>query len=523
MDVATAAAMRNIDQRTIRTYRVPGIVLMENAGLQLARVLHEQWPDLAHRHITIVTGRGNNGGDGFILARHLWQRGIGVQMLLLAAGRSLRGDARRAYVMARAYGVPMTTCTTLATWRRATRDLHKTDLIVDAMLGTGLQRPATGLYAEAICTVNTLGKPIIAVDIPSGLWADQGDAPEPHIRATHTVTFALPKCGLLLPPANTAVGRLYIADIGIPRSAIEAEAIPVHWLEAQEVQGALPVRRPEAHKGSHGHLLVVAGSPGKTGAAILASRAALRAGAGLVTLALPASLNRALEAHVTEVMTLPLVETPTVAIAAQGREAIHHFAANVQALVVGPGLGTDPDTIACVHSVLRGTTAPIVLDADGLNCLVNHLHVLEEVTTPIILTPHPGEMARLLGVTTAQIQAQRWHVALDFARRYRVWVVLKGAQTVIYTPAGQRWVNSTGNVALATAGTGDVLAGAIGAFLCQGLEPQQAACCGVYLHGLAGDRLRDRVGSTGLIASDVVEELPYAMRALREGKTCSLW
>lgn len=522
MEVATAAAMRNIDQRTIKTYRVPGIVLMENAGLQLARVMHEQWPDLAQRHVTIVTGRGNNGGDGFILARHLWQRGIDVQVLLLAAGRSLRGDARRAYVMARAYGVPMATCTTLTAWRRATRDLHKTGIVVDAMLGTGLQRPAAGGYAEAICTLNALGKPIVAVDIPSGLWADQGDAPEPHIRATHTVTFALPKCGLLLPPADAAVGHLHIADIGIPRSAIEAEAIPVHWLEASEVQQALPLRRPEAHKGNHGHLLVVAGSPGKTGAAMLASRSALRAGAGLVTLALPGSLNRALEAHVTEVMTLPLAETPTAAIAAQGREAICHFASKVQALVLGPGLGTEPDTVACVHSVLRDATIPIVLDADGLNCLVGHLHVLEECTTPIILTPHPGEMARLLGVTTAEIQTQRWSVALDFARRYRAWVVLKGARTVIYTPDGQRWVNPTGNAALATAGTGDVLAGAIGAFLCQGLEPQQAALCGVYLHGLAGDRLRDRMGSAGLIASDVVEELPYAVRAVQEGEACSL-
>lgn len=520
MKVATATAMRNIDQRTIETYKVPGIVLMENAGLQLLRIMQEQWPDLERRHVAIVTGRGNNGGDGFVLARHLWHRGVRVQVILLASGRSLRGDARRAYAMARAYGVPMMPCTTIRTWRRASRVLRDTSIVVDAILGTGVQRPATDVYAHAIETINALEKPIVAVDIPSGLSANQGEPLGPHIHATHTVTFALPKRGLLLYPAAAAAGVLHTVDIGIPRSAVEAEDIRVAVLEERDIRTALPVQRPDAHKGSHGHLLVVAGSCGKSGAAALASQAALRAGAGLVTLALPASLNLAMEARLTEVMTLPVAEGPTVDLASTAIPKLCKFLQKAQALVLGPGLGTHPETIACVHALLRHTKVPVVLDADGLNSLVANRQVLQECTAPVIMTPHPGEMARLLDVTPAAVQSQRLDIALGFVRQYQIYLILKGARTVIYTPDGYRWINPTGNPALATAGTGDVLAGTIGALLCQGLEPLHAAQCGVYLHGLAGDRIRDRLGPTGLIASDVVEELPFARRAVQEGHAC---
>jgi hydroxyethylthiazole kinase-like uncharacterized protein yjeF len=308
------------------------------------------------------------------------------------------------------------------------------------------------------------------------------------------------------------VGELHTVDIGIPAQAIEAEGIQVALLEKNDIRRMLPHRRRDAHKGSHGHLLVVAGSLGKSGAGILASQAALRAGAGLVTWALPTGLAPAMASRLTEVMTLPVAESTTGGIAEAAIPALCQFLQRASALVLGPGLGTDPATVACVHTLLRRTPVPVVIDADGLNCVVEHLDVLQECPLPIILTPHPGEMARLLGTDTTTVQAQRLEIACDFAQRYNVYVVLKGAYTVLYAPDGRRWINPTGNPAMATAGTGDVLAGVIGALLCQGLEPLQATQCGTYLHGLAGDHVRDRLGYQGLIASDVLEELPYAIQ-----------
>lgn len=516
MEVVTAAAMRNIDKRTIDTYRVPGIVLMENAGLELLRFLQAQWPDLPQCRVTIIAGPGNNGGDGFILARHLWHRGTPVQVAILTPVRQLRGDARRAYNMARAYGVPLVSCTTSAAWRRFARERQHTGLIVDALLGTGLRRPASGLYAEVIETVNDTGQPVVAVDIPSGLSADHGNLPGPHIQAAHTVTFALPKCGLLLYPAAAAVGALSIADIGIPQPAIDAEEIDIALLEARDISRALPVRHANAHKGSHGHLLVVAGSAGKSGAGVLSSQAALRGGAGLVTFALPRSLNAAMESQITEVMTLPVAENVAGALTSAALPDLTAFLSKANALVLGPGLGTHTETVTCVHTLLQRTTVPVVLDADGLNSIADNPAVLKTCQAPVIMTPHPGELSRLLGVPTAAVQSQRLNIAQDFARDYGVYVVLKGAGTVIYAPDGHRWINPTGNAAMATAGTGDVLAGLIGALLCQNLTPLQAAQCGVYLHGLAGDRVRDRLGDSGLIASDLIGEIPHAAQTLRQ-------
>lgn len=517
MEVATAAAMRHIDQRTIDTYRVPGIVLMENAGLALLRFLQTQWPDVRDRHVTILAGPGNNGGDGLILGRHLWHRGTQVRVVLLAATRRLRGDARRAYAMARAYGTPIVTCTTAPAWRRTARELQATSILVDAILGTGLQRGVSGFYTDVIETVNQTGKPIVAVDIPSGLMADHGNLVGPHIRATHTVTFALPKAGLLVYPAAAAVGKLHTADIGIPRQAIAAEGLDIAVLEADAIGRMLPVRQPDAHKGRHGHVFVVAGSLGKSGAGALTSQAALRAGAGLVTLAIPSRLNVAMEAQLMEVMTLPVAETPTVGMGAAAIPDLCKFLQNTSALVLGPGLGTHPETAACVHALLRHAHVPVILDADGLNNIVGHLELLRACAAPLIMTPHPGEMARLLGLSTAAVQAQRLTIARDFARDHQVYVVLKGAGTVIYTPEGYRYLNPTGNAAMATAGTGDVLAGLLGALVAQGITPLEAVQCGVYLHGLAGDRVRDCLGATGLIASDIIAALPPTMDAVRRG------
>lgn len=523
MQVASAAEMRRIDHRTITVYHVPGIVLMENAGLQLMHFLQEHMSELTKRHVTIVTGRGNNGGDGFILARHLWHRGVQTCVLMLTARRQLRGDTRRACEMARAYGVPMVHCATTATWRRASSVLRHTDIVVDAILGTGLNKAPTGLYAEAIDTLNTLGKPIVAVDIPSGLSADDGQGPGVYIQATHTVTFALPKRGLLLPPAAAAVGTLHVVDIGIPALAVAAEDIQVTLLEAAHIRLGLPQRHLDAHKGSHGHVLVVAGSHGKTGAGVLTSQAALRAGAGLVTWAMPTSLAHTMASNTVEVMLLPVPDSINLgSMTPAALPTLTQFLTRTHALVLGPGLGTAPETVACVRALLPHVRVPMVIDADGLNCLLGALELLAECPAPVILTPHPGEMARLLGTDTTTVQQQRLDIACAFAQQYGVYVVLKGAYTVIYAPDGRRWINPTGNPAMATAGTGDVLAGVVGAMLGQGLTPLQAAQCGVYVHGLAGDRVRHRLGVRGLIASDILVELPYALQAIAKEAVCSL-
>ena len=522
MQVATAIAMRNIDQRTIGAYRVPGIVLMENAGLALLQALEALWPDVAQRHVTILTGAGNNGGDGYIVARHLWNRGAQVHVVMLAPAGRLRGDARRAYEMARAYGAPMRPAATPQAWSRVAPVLQETSLIIDAMLGTGLQRPASGLYAEVIEAVNQAQKPTVAVDIPSGLSADHGRVIGPHIRATHTVTFALPKRGLLTFPAAAAVGELHIVDIGIPQAAVEAEGIDVAMLRATDIQRLLPTRHPNAHKGSHGHVLVIAGSIGKSGAAVLASQAALRAGAGLVTLAIPAGLNAAMEAQLTEVMTLPVAESSDGCMAAAAFDAIEAFLPRASALIVGPGLGVHAETEQLLRRLLPRVTTPIVLDADGLTLAAADPQLLRGCRAPLVLTPHPGELSRLLQVSPADIQADRLDAARDFVRDTRLHLVLKGAHTVIYAPDGHRWINCTGNAAMATAGTGDVLAGLIGALLAQGLSPLQAAQAGVYLHGLAGDQVCAELGATGLIASDLIRALPRAMHRVRQGEICQV-
>jgi NAD(P)H-hydrate epimerase len=441
--------------------------------------------------------------------------------MLTAAGR-LRGDARRAYDMARAYEVPLVSATTPQAWARMAPVLKQTDLIIDAMLGTGLQRPVSGLYAEVIASVNGVQKPTVAVDIPSGLSADHGRVLGPHIYATHTVTFALPKRGLLTFPAAAAVGELHIVDIGIPQAAVEAEGLDVAMLQETDIRHLLPQRHPNAHKGSHGHVLVVAGSIGKSGAAVLASQAALRAGAGLVTLAIPAGLNVSLEGQLTEVMTLPVAESSAGGMAAAAFDTLEAFLPKASAMVLGPGLGVSPETMQLVQRLLQRTTVPVVLDADGLTLVSDDSQILQTCQAPLILTPHPGELGRLLQVSPADIQADRLDVALDFVRDTRVHLILKGAHTVIYTPDGHRWVNCTGNAAMATAGTGDVLAGLIGALLAQGLSPLQAAQGGVYLHGLAGDQVCAGLGSTGLIASDLIHELPHVMHRVRQGVICQM-
>jgi NAD(P)H-hydrate epimerase len=392
------------------------------------------------------------------------------------------------------------------------------DILIDALLGTGLKAGVSGVFQQIIASMNAAGRPIVAVDIPSGLSADAGTYLGEHVRAELTVTMALPKRGLLLYPAAEHVARLVVVDIGFPATVREHESVRCQALEAHAVASELRGRPADTHKGTYGHVLIVAGSPGKTGAGALASMAALRTGAGLVSFALPHSLNAAMEAKLTEVMTIPLPECEPGVLGMEAAKRLVEWLEGKSALILGPGIGTHPETVRCVHEVLRQVRIPTVLDADGLNALAIDPEVTGELQAPLVLTPHPGELARLRHTTTAAIQTDRLGAAREAAHTCHAVVVLKGAHTIIAESEGMLYINLTGNPGMATAGSGDVLSGMIGALLGQGYTPSTAACMAVYSHGSAGDLAAATLGERSLMAGDLIETLPQAFQQLEQVK-----
>jgi len=516
--ITTAAEMRQLDRLAIETYGIPGVVLMENAGAQVVRIMRQEYPDLTTRRVAVLCGRGNNGGDGFVVARYLHYMGVQVQTFLVGELESVQGDARVHLDILRRLGLTPQVATTAEAAQAVGSQLPAYDLLVDAIFGTGLKAAVSGPAQVLIAAMNASGKPIVAVDIPSGLSADSGIFLGEHVKADLTVTMALPKRGLLLYPAAEHVGRLVVVDIGFPAAVRDHEAVQCHWLEAHDMASLLRARREDSHKGTYGHVLVLGGGLGKTGAGALASMAALRTGAGLVTFAVPHSLNAAMEAKLTEVMTVPLPEAEEGLLGADAAKRILEILEGMTALVIGPGLGTHPDTVRCVYDVLRQARLPVVVDADGLNALARQPEMFGEIQAPLVLTPHPGELARLRRTTTGTIQADRLGAAQDTAQTCGAVVVLKGARSVIADPQGTLWINSTGNAGMATAGTGDVLSGMIGALLGQGYTPATAARLAVYVHGLAGDLAAATWGQRSLLAGDLLATLPAAFRRLENAK-----
>lgn len=521
----TADQMRQADRLAGRA-GVPGLILMENAGRAVARAAVRLCGPGRRRRAVVLAGRGNNGGDGLVAARHLGEHGLEVEVVLAATPEAFEGDARvnlEAYRGGALGGWRV--------WRGDSREveglLREAGVVVDALLGTGARGEPRGPAAELIACLDRvlegdpLSRPVVvSVDLPSGLDADTGEATGSCVKADVTVTLAGVKLGLALPEARTRTGLLVLAGIGLPRACLEEawESGPrrVEWLLPEEVSGLLPKRPVAGHKGTFGHVLVVAGSPGFTGAAVLAGLGVLRAGAGLVTVACPEGCRVTVAAVRPELLTVGLPEGPDGRLAPQaGTAALRR--PGFSAVVAGPGLGATPDVRRAVLDLLMGAAGrlPVVLDADALNALAlegpeSVAAVLRRADVPVVLTPHPGEMARLLGSTVASVQADRLGVALEAARSWRAVVVLKGAGTVVAAPDGRLWLNATGGPALATGGTGDVLAGAIGGLAAQGLGSLEAALLGVCLHGLAGDAASLEVGSRGLLASDVAERLPLA-------------
>jgi NAD(P)H-hydrate epimerase len=514
MKILTATQMQALDRRTITEARVPSVTLMERAGSGTADFIQSRFGPLAGKRIAIMCGKGNNGGDGLVVARLLRQRRAIVTVVLLAPASALSRDA--AAMHRRWLRIGGTAATkTFRSSEQVQSLLAASGLIVDALLGTGLSSEVTGAYAEAIRLMNDAGKPIVAVDIPSGIHADDGALLGHAVRAAATVTFGLPKLGLYLGAGIDHAGAVQVVDIGIPPAYVNEVDSRTFLITEAAVRAALPHRPAASHKGTYGHAGIIAGSVGKTGAAALAAKAALRTGAGLVTVGVPASVNDVLEAKLLEVMTLPLPETKARTLGRAALDRILAFIHARTAVAIGPGLSTHPETVELVQALMKHLDRPCVLDADALNALASRAALLTQCKIPPILTPHPGEMARLeVGATAQSVNADRLGTAGRFARERGVFLVLKGARTVLARPDGVMMICPTGNPGMATAGTGDVLTGMLVGLLAQGVPSWEAACAATYLHGAAGDLAVRQLGSAGMIAGDLIEQIPYALQAV---------
>ena len=531
MKALTAAEMREVDRLTTARFDVSGLALMETAGKSVAEVFLEQY---AHKNteppgrVCVLCGKGNNGGDGFVVARHLREEAEHIDVYLFAQPEELRGDTAKNFERWRDQGGRVTLIQSEAEWEQTWPQIAAAEVIFDALLGTGIRGAASGLVAQAIEDLNRLSQNataahpawIVAVDTPSGLPSDGEAAAGPVVRAHLTVTFTAPKIGQLISADAGCCGQLVVRSIGSPAALVEEIGKSrVRWAGPDEFAGLPLVRGAEAHKGSYGHVLLVAGSVGKTGAAVLAGQAALRGGAGLVTLATPEPALATIAAAQAEYMTEALPSTASGSIAA---EAIHlgRFAAALQGktvLAIGPGVSTHPETQEFVRSAVAHTDLPIVLDADGLNAFAGHVDLLpKRKSAHLVLTPHPGEMARLLGISSAQVQENRVQTALEAARQWNAHVVLKGFHTVLASPEGEVLINTTGNAGLAKGGSGDVLTGLLAAVVGQfgTRDFLRVLALGVYLHGLAAELLSQQSDASGILAGEVAHAIPFARRTL---------
>jgi NAD(P)H-hydrate epimerase len=507
LPIFTAAEMRTVDARAISELGIPGPRLMEHAGAGAARLIAREFAPIRSKRVVVVCGKGNNGGDGFVVARRLKSQGARVRVVLAARRADVTGDAALALGRWRGPIVEVADDTDLGP---LATELRSADVVVDALLGTGLSGPARGIHARLIEAVNAARRPVVALDLPSGLSSDHGALLGPAVEASMTATFAGYKRSLVLTPASRYAGRIAVIDIGIPQDDVQRGAT-AFLLEKSDVRRHFPPRAAESHKGTFGHLLVIAGSLGKTGAAALAGRSALRSGVGLCTVATPESQQPIVASLALEYMTEPLAETDAHTLSVRARERILELVARADAVALGPGLSQHPETQRLIQTLVAEIERPMVVDADGLNALAEHLELLETAVAPRVLTPHPGEMARMLGTGIAEVQKDRLETVRAFCARRRAVACLKGAGTVIGGPSGPVFVNPTGNPGMASGGSGDVLTGMVGAFLARGLEPLDALQAACFLHGQAGDLARLARGEEGLIASDMIEEIPRAM------------
>jgi len=507
MKIVSAEEMRAIDRATSERFGVPSLTLMENAGSAVAEHVLSRYHSA--QRIVVFCGKGNNGGDGFVAARKLHEKGKDIRIVLLADPADLRGDAATMYAK-----LPVEAVAVLSGGELNGAGASPADLYIDAILGTGFKPPVKGVYAEAIQLLNRCDPPVVAVDIPSGADADRM-APQQGIvaRANSIVTFTAPR------PAHVfsllTDGPTCVAPIGSPPEAI-LSSLQLNVITSADIAPLIGPRPANSNKGLYGHVLVVGGSLGKAGAAAMAAMSALRAGAGLATVATAKSALPTVAAFYPELMTEPLPETAAGTIATEAGLRIDELLKSMTVLAIGPGISRDPHTTTLVRSLVANAKLPMVLDADGLNAFQGHTHDMNGSGRTLVITPHPGEMARLAACSTTDVQKDRLGVARHFAREHSIIVVLKGNRTLVVQPNGDAWVNTTGNPGMSTGGTGDILTGMVAAMLAQHpSDPMPAVCAAVHLHGLAGDVMRGIMGEHSLVATDLLRGLPDAFEHTR--------
>ncbi len=506
--------MQNIDKKAISKLGIIGPILMENAGIQIANEILAKFPDIRNEKVVIVAGKGNNGGDGFVVARHLFNWGCHPVVLLLAAKKELKGDAALNAGIADKIGISNKEVLSARQRSVQKRLLSKATVLVDAIFGTGLASPVGGLYATVIQDINRSKAFKVSVDIPSGLSADSFAIIGPCVRADLTVTLAAAKIAHVFPPAEECVGELKIGDISVPPFLFEDRKLKLEMLEKERIRSFFEPRKRDTHKGTYGHLLMLSGSLGKTGAAVMAGKAALKMGAGLVTAGVPKSCLPIVARSMMELMTEPLPETEIGTLSAEALPEILELLEHKDAMMLGPGISTHESTKGLVLSLIPQIKVPMVLDADALNILASRPALLKSLSKPAVVTPHPGEFARLVNLPLKDVLARKLELVPRFAAKYGVYVVLKGFRTLTATPEGMTFINPTGNPGMATAGSGDVLSGMLASMIMQEKNILDAILAAVYVHGLSGDIAASRLGEKALTAGNMITTLPAAIKTL---------
>jgi len=515
MKVLSPERMAKYDVYAIKTWGIPSAVLMENAGRNTYRLMKEGYLS-GKGHIVIVCGRGNNGGDGFVMARYALTDGFKTRVYLLCKREDLKGDAALNMELYSSLGGEIIECGDNP--KVVKEGLKDADVVVDAIFGTGLSKPVEGKEGAIIEAINHCDKPVIAVDIPSGIDGKTGAPLGVAVKATHTFTYGYPKLGQILYPGAYHTGKLTVIDISIPAFIEHTIGKDGHVIDGEMLRGFVRQRLPWSHKGTYGHAAVIAGSIGKTGAAHMTSLAALKIGAGLVTLAIPASLNAIMEVKLTEVMTYPLEDEGKGYFTLSSYKKIIEFVEDKDVVIIGPGLSQADEVMEMVRRLYSEVKKPFVIDADGVNAFKGHLNLLKKAKGEVVLTPHPGELARIMEITTQDVNADRMGIGKKFVEKYGVSLLLKGARSILFTTGGEIFINPTGNPALAKGGSGDILTGFIGGLTAQGYTLVESAIIGAYLHGYIADQWVDTRSDIDLLAGDLLDGLGQAMKELQRGE-----
>jgi NAD(P)H-hydrate epimerase len=518
MKVATPKQIGKMDSETINKIGIPGIVLMENAALKVVEETIKSVGEIKGKKVIVIAGKGNNGGDAFAAARHLHNLEAHVSVFITSKKSEIKSDAEINLKIIENMNIKTVEVIDESILSEIKKELDTCDAVVDGIFGTGFKGQVTGIIEEVVGIVNDSLKYVVSIDIPSGVNGENGKVLGKCIKAHKTVTFTFPKTGLLINPGCEYTGGLVIADIGIPKIICETYDIETILIDEGHVSGIIPKRLRESSKGNYGRVLIVSGSTGMTGSGCLSAKAALRTGAGLVYLGVPAALSNIYGTQLVEPIVIPFEDKGKGYFSKESGKDIIKELEKMNAAAIGSGISCRQDIVEFVHEILINARIPLVLDADALNAVAKDAAILKKSKVPLIVTPHPGEMSRLIGTSIQDVQKDRIKHARDFSDEYNVITVLKGSKTIIATPHGRVYINPTGNPGMSTAGTGDVLTGIIAGFIGQGFSPEDAAVAGVFLHGLAGDSAAQRKGEYGLIAGDLIEELPYAIHQYTKKK-----